>query len=182
MKNYKTLLITGAAIAAVLIMIVFAVQGAGNKAIGYEESVETAKADVDAQLQRRYNVLTELAECVKQYDKHEYETLTAVIEARGSNISESEADEVLAQINAVAEAYPELKSQENYKQFMTEIATTENLIAQYKQAYNKSIKAYNRYVRKFPSRQFLSLIGYEVIEYEYYSTDKTDSEPLSLFN
>ena len=133
MKNYKTLLITGAAIAAVLIMIVFAVQGAGNKAIGYEESVETA-------------------------------------------------DEVLAQINAVAEAYPELKSQENYKQFMTEIATTENLIAQYKQAYNKSIKAYNRYVRKFPSRQFLSIIGYEVQDYEYYSTDKTDSEPLSLFN
>ena len=182
MKNYKTLIISIAAIAAVVLMIVFAVQGAGNKAITYEESVETAKADVDTQLARRYNVLTELAECVKQYDSHEYETLTAVIEARGSNISESEAEEVVAQINAVAEAYPELKSQENYKQFMTEIATTENLIANYKQAYNSSIKSYNRYVRKFPSRQFLSVIGYEVKQYEYYSTDKTDSEPLELFN
>ena len=182
MKNYKTLIISIAAIAAVALMMVFAVQDSGNKAIGYEESVETAKADVDTQLQRRYNVLTELAECVKQYDKHEYETLTAVIEARGANISESEAEEVVAQINAVAEAYPELKSQENYKQFMTEIATTENLIAQYKQAYNASIKSYNRYVRKFPSRQFLSLIGYEVQQYEYYSTDKTDSEPISLFD
>ena len=182
MKNYKTLIISIAAITAVALMMVFAVQGSGNKAIGYEESVETAKADVDTQLQRRYNVLTELAECVKQYDKHEYETLTAVIEARGANISESEAEEVVAQINAVAEAYPELKSQENYKQFMTEIATTENLIAQYKQAYNASIKSYNRYVRKFPSRQFLSLIGYEVQQYEYYSTDKTDSEPISLFD
>ena len=182
MKNHKTLIISIAAFAAVILMIVFALQGSGNKAIGYEESVETAKADVNTQLQRRYNVLTELAECVKQYDKHEYETLTAVIEARGANISESEADEVVAQINAVAEAYPELKSQDNYKQFMTEIATTENLIAQYKQAYNASIKSYNRYVRKFPSRQFLSLIGYEVQQYEYYSTDKTDSEPISLFN
>ena len=182
MKNYKTLIISIAAIAAVILMMVFAVQGAGNKAIGYEESVQTAKADVDTQLQRRYNVLTELAECVKQYDKHEYETLLAVIEARGSNISESEAEEVVAQINAVAEAYPELKSQENYKQFMTEIATTENLIANYKQAYNSSIKSYNRYVRKFPSRQFLSLIGYEVQSYEYYSTDKTDSDPISLFD
>ena len=182
MKNYKTLIISIAAFAAVILMILFAVQGAGNKAIGYEESVETAKADVDTQLQRRYNVLTELAECVKQYDKHEYETLTAVIEARGANISESEADEVVAQINAVAEAYPELKSQDNYKQFMTEIATTENLIAQYKQAYNASIKSYNRYVRKFPSRQFLSLIGYEVQQYEYYQTDKTDTEPLTLFD
>ena len=182
MKNYKTLIITIVAIVVVALMMVFAVQGAGNKAIGYEESVETAKADVDTQLQRRYNVLTELAECVKQYDKHEYETLLAVIEARGSNISESEAEEVVAQINAVAEAYPELKSQENYKQFMTEIATTENLIANYKQAYNSSIKSYNRYVRKFPSRQFLSLIGYEVQSYEYYKTDKTDSEPISLFD
>ena len=182
MKNYKTLIISIVAIAAVILMMVFAVQGAGNKAIGYEESVQTAKADVDTQLQRRYNVLTELAECVKQYDKHEYETLLAVIEARGSNISESEAEEVVAQINAVAEAYPELKSQENYKQFMTEIATTENHIANYKQAYNSSIKSYNRYVRKFPSRQFLSLIGYEVQSYEYYSTDKTDSEPVSLFD
>ena len=182
MKNYKTLLLTGAAIAAVLIMIVFAVQSSGNKAIGYEESVETAKSDIDTQLQRRYNVLTELAECVKQYDKHEYETLTAIIEARGSNITDSEAEEVVAQINAVAEAYPELQSQANYKTFMYEIATTENLIAQYKQAYNASIKSYNRYVRKFPSRQFLSLIGYEVQQYEYYSTDKTDSEPISLFD
>lgn len=182
MKNYKTLIISIAAIAAVALMMIFAVQGAGNKAITYEESVQTAKADVDTQLQRRYNVLTELAECVKQYDSHEYETLTAVIEARGSNISESEAEEVVAQINAVAEAYPELKSQANYKQFMTEIATTENLIANYKQAYNMSIKSYNRYVRKFPSRQFLSIIGYEVQQYEYYSTDKTDSEPLELFN
>ena len=182
MKNYKTLIISIAAIAAVVLMAVFAVQGAGNKAISYEESVETAKADVDTQLQRRYNVLTELAECVKQYDQHEYDTLTAVIEARGANISESEAEEVVAQINAVAEAYPELKAQENYKQFMTEIATTENLIAQYKQAYNSSIKSYNRYVRKFPTKQFLSILGYEVQNYEYYSTDKTDSEPLNLFD
>ena len=181
MKNYKTLLLTGAAIVAIVIMLIFAVQGSGNKAIGYEESVETAKADIDTQLQRRYNVLTELAECIKQYDAHEYETLTAVIEARGANISESEAEEVVAQINAVAEAYPELQSQANYKTFMYEIATTENLIAQYKQAYNASIKSYNRYVRKFPSRQFLSLIGYEVQQYEYYSTERTDKEPIKLF-
>ena len=182
MKNYKTLLITIAAIVAVIIAGIFIVQGSQNKAIGLEENVETAKADVDTQLQRRYNVLTELAECVKQYDEHEYETLLAAIEARGANISESEADNVVAQINAVAEAYPELKANENYKQFMTEIATTENLIARYKQAYNQSIKDYNRYVKAFPHRQFLNTTGYEVQSYEYYKTDKTDSEPIDLFD
>lgn len=182
MKNYKTVIIAVASVFAVILLVIFAVQSSGNKAISYEENVATAQADVNAQLQRRYNVLNELAECVKQYDSHEYNTLLSVIQARGSNMSDSEAEQVMAQINAVAEAYPELKAQENYKQFMTEISTTENLIAQYKSAYNNSIKSYNRYVRKFPSRIFLDLIGYEVQQYEYYSTDKTDSEPIKLFD
>lgn len=182
MKNHKTLIISIIAVLAVILLAVFIVQGSGNKAITYEESVETAKADVDTQLARRYNVLNELAECVKQYDKHEYDTLLAVISARGKNMTETEAEEITAQINAVAEAYPELKSQENYKQFMTEIATTENLIASYKQAYNNSVKSYNRYCRSFPARSFLSMVGYEVQQYEYYKTDKTDTEPLKLFD
>lgn len=182
MKNYKTIIITVVAILALIVLAIFIPQHSGNKAIALEESVNTAQSDVDAQLQRRYNVLTELAECVKQYDSHEYETLTAVIEARGANLTEQESEQVVAQINAVAEAYPELKSQENYKQFMTEIATTENLITQYKQAYNNSIKNYNRYVKKFPNKQFLSMIGHEVVDYEYYKTDKTDNEPMEFFN
>ena len=70
----------------------------------------------------------------------------------------------------------------NYKQFMNEIATTENLLAQYKQAYNASVKNYNRYVKKFPNKQFLGLIGYEVVSYEYYKTDKTDNEAMQFFN
>lgn len=182
MKNYKTIILMGCAILSIIVLVIFIPQHSGNKAIALEESVSTAKSDIDTQLSRRFNVLTELAECVKQYDLHEYETLTAVIDARGKNMSEQESEQVMAQINAVAEAYPELKSQENYKQFMTEIATTENLLAQYKQAYNNAIKDYNRYVKKFPNRQFLSVIGYEVQAYEYYKTDKTDSEPLQLFN
>lgn len=97
-------------------------------------------------------------------------------------MTESDSKIIRNQISAVAEAYPDLKSQENYKQFMTEIATTENLIASYKQAYNNSVKSYNRYCRSFPARVFLGMIGYEVQQYEYYQTDKTDTEPLTLFD
>lgn len=182
MKNYKTLIISIVAVLAVVLLCVFIPQHFGNRAIALEESVNTTQSDIDTQLQRRFNVLTELAECVKQYDSHEYETLTKVIEARGANISEQESEQVVAQINAVAESYPKLKSQENYKQFMNEIATTENLLAQYKQAYNASVKNYNRYVKKFPNRQCLSLIGYEVVSYEYYKTDKTDNEAMQFFD
>lgn len=182
MKNYKSLLI-GVVVAVLLVlMMVFIVQGSQNKAIGLEENVQTAQSDIDVQIDRRFNVLTELAECVKKYDEHEYNTLVDVINARGENISDSQAEDVVAQINAVAEAYPELKSNENYQQLMTEISTTENLMSRYKQAFNQAVKEYNRYVKSFPHRQFLSMTGYEVISYEYYKTDKTDAEPIKLFD
>ena len=84
-------------------------------------------------------------------------------------------------INAAAEAYPELKSSENYKQLMNELSTTENLIAQFRSNYNKQIKEYNRYVRKFPIRQFLSLTGYEVQEYLYLDYNTSQDAPQGLF-
>lgn len=181
MKNYKTLIISIATAVLFILMIVFTVKGTENRAIGLEENVQTTQSDIDVQIDRRFNVLTELAECVKQYDKHEYETLKDVIDSRGKNMSATQADEVMAEINAVAEAYPELKSNENYKQLMTEISTTENLLARYKQAFNESVKTYNRFVRRFPNKQFLDLSGYEVQQYEYYSTERTDKEPIKLF-
>ena len=182
MKNHKTLILSIIVVLVVLLVPIFVVQGSGNKAIAKEEDVLKAQGDLEGQLARRYNVLTELAECVKQYDKHEYETLLAVISARGENMTDVQAQEIKAQINAVAEACPYLKIQENYKQFMTEIATTENLIASYKQAYNTSVERYRGYCRSFPARNFLSIVGYEVQQYEYYQTDKTDTEPLTLFD
>lgn len=181
MKNWKIISIVAASVLAVLLLCIFGVQSSQNKAISYEENVETAKSDIDTQLQRRVNVFSELADCVKQYDKHEYETLTNVIAERGSNMTENDVEQITAQINAVAEAYPQLASADNYKQLMTEISTTENLLAQYKQAYNKAIKSYKRYIRKFPTRIFLDWTGYEVIEYEYYSTDATDTTPVDVF-
>lgn len=181
MKNYKTLIISIAAAVLFILMIVFAVKGTENRAIGFEENVQTTQSDIDVQIDRRFNVLTELAECIKQYDKHEYETLKDVIDSRGKNMSATQADEVMAEINAVAEAYPELKSNENYKQLMTEISTTENLLARYKQAFNESVKTYNRFIRRFPNKQLLNLSGYEVQQYEYYSTERTDKESIKLF-
>ena len=84
-------------------------------------------------------------------------------------------------ITAVAEAYPELKSNENYKTLMNELSMTENMIAEYRSNYNKQIKEYKRYVRKFPTRQFLGLLGYEVQEYEYLDYNAPVDAPQDLF-
>lgn len=66
-------------------------------------------------------------------------------------------EDVSTAIAAVTYAYPELKSNENYKQFMNELSITENKIARYRENYNKSVTDYNRYVKKFPARIFPEL-------------------------
>lgn len=180
MKNLKLVLIIVAVIVAVASMCVFMVQGAQNGAINREEQIETAMSDIKVQEKRRADLIPNLADCVKQYDKHEYNTLMKVIEARGTN-TDASVDEVKTMINAVAEQYPQLQSNTNYKQLMNELSITENLIAEYRSNFNKQVKEYNRYVRKFPTRLFLSMTGYEVVEYEYLNYDVSSDAPTNLF-
>lgn len=163
-ENWKLVLIVAAGIIAVIFMCIFGVQGAQNKAFAMEEQVNTADSDIKVQEKRRVDLVYNLADCVKQYDKHEAETLTAIVEGRGKTTN---LENVTTAITAVTEAYPELKSNENYKELMNELSITENLIAEYRENYNKQIKEYNRYVRKFPTRFFLNILGYETKQYQY---------------
>ena len=180
MKNWKLVLIIIAAIAAVALMCVFMFQGAQNGAINREEQIETAQSDIKVQEKRRADLIPNLVDCVKQYDKHEYNTLMGVIEARGTN-TDASVNEVKTMISAVAEQYPQLQANTNYKQLMNELSVTENLIAEYRSNFNKQVKEYNRYVRKFPTRFFLSIVGYETIEYEYLNYDVSSDAPTNLF-
>lgn len=178
--NWKLPLIIAAGVIAIILLCIFGVQSSQNKAFALEEQVNTAQSDIKIQEKRRADLIPNLVDCVKQYDKHEYETLMAVIEARGTN-SDSAVQEVQTMIAAVSEAYPELKSNENYKQLMNELTMTENLIAEYRSNYNKQIKEYNRYVRKFPTRVFLGMLGYEVQEYKYLDYDVSEDAPTNIF-
>ena len=180
MKNFKIILIIIAIIIAISLLFVFAFQGVQNKAIAYEEQIESAKSDINVQEKRRADLIPNLVDCVKAYDEHEYNTLMNVISARGINSDEA-VQEVQTMINAVAEAYPELKSNENYKELMNELSTTENMIANYRSNYNKQIKSYSQYVRKFPNRQILSMLGYEIVNYEYLNYNVSPDAPTNLF-
>lgn len=177
-KNWKLPLIIGAGVIAVILLIVFGVQSSQNKAIALEEQVNTASSDIKVQEKRRVDLIYNLADCVKQYDKHEADTLKAIVDGRGST---GDIEDVTTAITAVSESYPELKSNENYKQLMTELSMTENLIAEYRSNYNKQIKEYNRYVRKFPTRMFLNILGYEVQEYTYLDYNAPVDVPQNLF-
>lgn len=177
-NNWKLVLIIGAGVVAVILLCVFGIQSSQNKAFALEEQVNTAQSDIKVQEKRRVDLVYNLADCVKQYDKHEAETLTAIVEGRGST---GDIENVTTAITAVSEAYPELKSNENYKQLMNELSMTENLIAEYRSNYNKQIKAYNRYIRKFPTRIFLDWLGYEVQQYTYLDYDAPETAPQNLF-
>ena len=179
----KATLITLAAIIGIGLIGVCIVMSSKNSAISLEESVNTAKSGIDVQLSNRFNKLHELAACVKKYDEHEYNTLVKVIEARGKNMSGTEAKQCIAAFSRVEERYPELKSQKNYQFLMHDVAVTENHLSQMRKAANESIRDYNYHCRKFPTSFFLRLTGYHVIQFQMYHADLTvvDSKPLSLF-
>ena len=180
MDKAKLILIVIVIAVCVAIATLFLVHNAQNTAIGMEEQINTAQSEINVQEKRRADLIPNLVECVKAYDKHEYDTLSAVIKERGT--TDVTVNEVQTIIAAVAEAYPELSSNENYRQLMSELAITENLIAGYRNSYNERVNEYNSYVRRFPHGFFFSLTGYKVKEYEYLSYNVSSDAPTIKFN
>jgi LemA protein len=179
--SWKMLLIVVAIVLALALLFVFAFQGVQNKAIGLEEQITTAQSEIKVQEKRRADLIPNLVDCVKDYNEHEYNTLMAIVEARGSN-SVDVANEVKTAINVIAEQYPELRSNENYKQLMTELSTTENLIANTRSNYNNWVSQYNSHVRKFPNRSILNMLGYEVQPFEKLIFNTSSDAPTNLFD
>ena len=174
----KIALIVLAIVAALVLMIAAAFISANNRAVSAEEQVSSAAADVQVAEKRRVDLVYNLADAVKSYQNYEGDTLTRITQARTAAAS-GKVEEAQVTLNAVAEQYPELKSNENYKELMNELSTTENLIAQYRQSYNNEVRAYKKYVRKFPHKQILGMMGYEVINYSYLEYSTEDRQPVS---
>jgi LemA protein len=180
MKNIKLILIIIVGIISIIMFSVFMVNSVQNKAIGLEEQIKTADSDIKVQEKRRVDLIYNLVDTVKEYDKHEYNTLKDVVDARSSG--DKSFSDITTMITATAEAYPELKANENYKQLMNELSITENMIAQYRSNYNKQVKEYNRYVRKFPNKQFLNMLSYENVDFKYLDYKAPVDAPQNLFD
>lgn len=176
----KVLIIIGIIIGA-LILGVTVMFSSRNRAIGYEEQVKTSKSSIQVQEKRRADLIVNLVDTVKSYNKFEQETMTQIIEAR-SQATKGNIEEAKAVIQAVAEQYPELKSIDNYKYLMTELSTTENLIATQRESFNNRVKEYSRYVRSFPTSLFLNLTGYIIQDYEYLEYEGLEDSPKDLFD
>nr|DAU15758.1 MAG TPA: LemA family [Caudoviricetes sp.] len=176
----KIALIVLAIVAALVLMIAAAFISANNRAVSAEEQVSSAAADVQVAEKRRVDLVYNLADVVKSYQNYEGDTLTRITQARTAAAS-GKVEEAQVTLNAVAEQYPELKANENYKQLMTELALTENQIAQYRNNYNQQVRAYNKLVRSFPTGFLLRVMNYQTIDTTYTDYDAPEDAPQNLF-
>ena len=179
-KLFYYIVIPVIALAVVIGFIVLVSFSAENSAIGKEESIASAKSGISKEEQRRVDLFSNMVDAVQSYNDHEAETLKHVTDARAKAQS-GDVEGAKSALNIVVEAYPEIKSQANYSQAMKEFSITENRLAEYRDNYNQSVKTYKRYVRKFPTRLFLSWRGYEVSEYEYLDFKVDNSKATNLF-
>lgn len=143
-----------------------------NNLVNRRNQVKNAFAQIDVQLTRRYDLIPNLVEAVKGYMKHERETLDQVIQARNAAVTglraaaqdptdveamkqligaEQALSAGLGKLFALAEAYPDLKANQNMMQFQEELTTTENKVAFSRQAFNDSVMSYNNACENFPS-------------------------------
>ena len=166
----------------VIILLIAFVIGLYNRLVTLRNRVKNAFAQIDVQLTRRHDLIPNLVEAVKGYIKHERETLEAVIHARNVAIAGLKAVEAnptdaramqqlggaetaltgaLARLMVVAEAYPDLKANQNMMQLTEELSSTENRVAFSRQGYNDSVMDYNNACEMFPSGVIANLFRFK---------------------
>ena len=179
MKNKTTWIVVGIVLAIILLIGGLFISS-NNKAIFLEEQINAAQADINVAEKRRYDLVFNLVDAVQSYQDYEGETMESNVSARNS-MEHGDVEGAQIEITAVAEAYPELKANENYKQLMNELALTENQIAQYRNNYNEQVRSYNKMVRSFPNNIILNILGYEAIDTTYTEYDAPVDAPQDLF-
>ena len=184
MKNGIKILI---AVVAVVLVLVGIVARGYNSLVDAQTAVETKQADIQTQLQRRADLIPNFVSTVKGYTKYEQETLTAVTEAR-SKVGKAANAEALAQasdeldraisvwVNAVTEAYPDLKANSNYVALQDELAGTENRIAVARKDYNEAVQSYNAAIKKFPKNILAGMFGFEKADF-FKADDNSQTVP-----
>jgi LemA protein len=146
-----------------------------NRLVGLRNQVSNGWRQIDVQLKRRYDLIPNLVEVVKDYMSYEQETLEKVIQARNRAVSATGPEETIAaegllggalgKLFALMENYPDLKANENVSRLMEELSATENRISFSRQFYNDSVMALNNGVQAFPSNIVAGMFGFREATY-----------------
>jgi LemA protein len=167
-----------------------------NNLVSLKHAVSKAWANIDVLLKQRHDELPKLVEVCKQYKQFEQETLQRVIEARSMVQTARQGQDIealgkaegmlragLGNIFAVAEAYPDLKTNQNFMQLQTRITGLENGIADRRELYNESVNIYNVGIEQFPAVLIANMFAYQPKPLlEFSAAEKTDVDMKSLFS
>lgn len=166
-QGTKVLLIVLGVIVIYAVISIFSYNGL----VKQEEAVNTAYSDISVQLQRRNDLIPNLVSTVKGYAAHETQVYADVASARSKLMAsgtvadtvaaDQEVTSSLNRLLAIAEAYPELKANENFLSLQDQLEGTENRISTARRDYNQAAKTYNSKIRSFPTSVMAGIFGFE---------------------
>jgi LemA protein len=173
--------------AIVLIVVLFFWLGY-NSLVKNRNRVDNAWSQIDVQLKRRHDLIPNLVETVKGYAAHERGTFEAVTNARANAINaqgpeqtaaaENQLTGALKSLFAVAEAYPDLKANQNFLQLQEELTATEDKVAYARQFYNDSVLTYNTKIQQFPTVILAGMFNFD--KRDFFDAEPGDTEPVQV--
>jgi LemA protein len=177
----------------IVIILLAIIMGSYNGLVGVRNQAKNAWAQIDVQLKRRHDLIPNLIESVKGYAKHERETFEMVTKARNlaqqaSSAGVAERGKLegalgvaLGRLLAVAEAYPELKANQNFLALQEELTSTENKISFSRQFYNDSVLKLNNKIQMFPSNIIAGMFSFKTGEFfETTATEEREAPKVSF--
>ena len=170
-KTLKTVLIIAGILVVIILVPIMYLKGTYNTLVTMDEGVKAAWAQVENQLQRRYDLIPNYVETVKGYAAHEKDVCVKVTEARsrvaGANSipdkirANNQLSSALSRLLLVVERYPDLKANTNFIRLQDELAGTENRIAVERRRFNEAVKVLNIKIRRFPTNIIAGMFGFE---------------------
>jgi LemA protein len=166
-------MIVGLVLLVVIVVAAFWAMGLYNGLVGSRNEVRNSWGQIDVQLKRRHDLIPNLVETVKGYMGHERNTLEAVTKARQQAIQvtgdvaerakvENALSQTLRSLFAVAEAYPDLKANQNFLALQEELTSTENKISFARQYYNDAVMRLNNKIQMFPSNIMANMFNFQM--------------------
>lgn len=189
-------------VAVVILLALGWIVGAFNRLVALRNRYKTAFSQIDVQLKRRYDLIPNLVETAKGYLSHERETLEAVTQARGAAMTasrnaaanpgdpssmagliaaETQLNGVLGRLFAVAEAYPDLKANQNMLALQNELSSTESQIASSRQVFNNAVMEYNTSRESFPNNLVANAMGFTPAQLFALDSDSERAAPAVKF-
>jgi len=180
--------IVGIVVGVLVLLVIVVVIVMYNGLVRARNRIDNAWSQIDVQLKRRYDLIPNLVETVKGYADHERSTFEMVTQARANAINaqgpeqQAQAENVLSgalkSLFAVAEAYPDLKANQNFLNLQEELTSTEDRIAYARQFYNDSVLSFNNRIQTFPRSMIAGTFNFE--KREYFEGDPEATGPVKV--